>query len=268
MKISVMKATKRNEFRALELKLTENSSSPHTIYLKEHAVREHTADRPSGRTLLVVNLPPYVDEKGIINAFREAGTIKSVEFCSKPTTAEKKPRKYKFIEENTLETYKVAYVVFQKVSQLEKALNLSELSPLHSEDHQIKLGMKKWIQEYNDSVQIPKVLKECIETFMKKYDEENAKAEKKEKALGEEDDDGWVTVTKKGRIQSFARSENVENKIMAKEEKNKKRKELQNFYTFQIRESKMKHIVALRQKFEEDKKKIAQIKQSRRFKPF
>ncbi|CAH0398944.1 unnamed protein product [Chilo suppressalis] len=263
-----MKATKRTaDFKALELKLT-NSIFLHTIYIKEHAVREHTADRPSGRTLLVVNIPPYVDEKGITNAFSEAGAITSVEFCDKPTTAEKKAAKLKYIQDESPSTCKVAYIVFEKVSQLDKALHLSQLNPLNSEDHQIEVGMKKWINQYNNSVVMPKILKERIEIFMKHHDKEMAKAEKKEKALTEEDDEGWVTVTKRGKVQSFARSEKVENKIMEKEEKNKKRKELKNFYTFQIRESKMKHIVTLRQKFEEDKKKIAQIKQSRRFKPF
>lgn len=250
---------------ALELKLTEDSTSPHTIYLKEHAVREHTPDKPSGRTLFIVNLPPYVDEKGLVNAFKDAGPIKSVQLSTKPNDSDKTN---KFIIDLEKPTFKVAYLVFEKVLHLDKALKLTELRPLNSEDHQVKVGMKKWIEEYNNAVLMPKTLKERVEKFMKKHDEDKQKAEKKEKALEAEDDEGWVTVTKRGKVQSFARSEKVENKIMAKEQKNKKRKELQNFYTFQIRESKMKHIVALRQKFEEDKKKIAQIKQSRRFKPF
>jgi len=47
-----------------------------------------------------------------------------------------------------------------------------------------------------------------------------------------------------------------------------KSKELKNFYTFQIRESKMQNIMEIRKKFEEDKRKIELLKQSRRFKPF
>lgn len=250
---------------ALELKLTEDSESPHTIYIKEHAVREHTPDKPSGRTLFVVNLPPYVDEKGLANAFKQAGTIKSILLSTTPAADS---LTNKFMEEKVKPSFKIAYLVFQKVAQLDKALKLTELQPLNSADHQIKLGMKKWIEEHNNAVIVSKILKERVELFMKQHDQEKRKVEKKEKELEEEDDEGWVTVTKRGKVQSFARSDKIENKIMAKEERNKKRKELKNFYTFQIRESKMKHIVALRQKFEEDKRKIAQIKQSRRFKPF
>ncbi|KAF9791538.1 hypothetical protein SFRURICE_003234 [Spodoptera frugiperda] len=255
------------DFKAVQLKLTEDSVAPHTIYLKEHVVREHTADKPQGRTLLVVNVPPYADEKGITNAFREAGSVQSVQLCLKPSTAEVKLIK-KFLPDPSITTFKAAYIVFKKVAELDKALKLSELQPMNSEDHQITTGIKKWIEEYNNTIVLPKVLKENVETFMKQFDENTKKADKKEKELEQEDDEGWVTVTKRGKVQSFARSEKVENKIMQKEEKNKKRKELKNFYTFQIRESKMKHIVSLRQKFEEDKRKIAQIKQSRRFKPF
>lgn len=263
-----MKPSKRSQdYRELELKCTEDSSAGHIIYFKEHSVREHTKDKPQGRTLLVVNVPPYADENGIINAFSDAGPIESVQFYLKPSTAEVKTI-LKFMPDKLDTTFRAVYIVFKKVAQLDKALNLTKLKPLNSDKHHVKVGINKWIDEYNSNIVLPKILKESVEIFMKQFDEELHKQEKKEKELEEEDDEGWVTVTKKGKTQSFARSEKVENKIMQKEEKDKKRKELKNFYTFQIRESKMKHIVALRQKFEEDKKKIAQIKQSRRFKPF
>ncbi|XP_057311769.1 ribosomal RNA-processing protein 7 homolog A-like isoform X2 [Hydractinia symbiolongicarpus] len=45
-------------------------------------------------------------------------------------------------------------------------------------------------------------------------------------------------------------------------------KELMNFYLFQQRESKRDKIADLRQKFEEDKKRITQMRQQRNFKPF
>jgi len=40
-----------------------------------------------------------------------------------------------------------------------------------------------------------------------------------------------------------------------------------DFYQFQIRESKKQKIIELREKFEEDKKRIERMKQERRFKP-
>ena len=50
--------------------------------------------------------------------------------------------------------------------------------------------------------------------------------------------------------------------------KNKKDTELKNFYRFQIKEQKMKQLDILRKKFEEDKEKVAKMKDARKFKPY
>lgn len=247
------------------MRINEDSTCPHTIYFKEHSVREHTNDKPSGRTLFIINVPPYADERGLKIAFSEAGTVSSVIFSIKPNT---EVQTNKFLKETPKPSFRLCYLVFKKVSELNKALELKKLQPMNSNGHEISVGIKKWIQQHNNLIETPKALKERIESFMKDHDKKTDLEQKQEKELEKEDDEGWITVTKRGKVQSFARTEKVESKIMAKEESNKKRKELKNFYTFQIRESKMKHIVSLRQKFEEDKRKIAQIKQSRRFKPF
>ena len=44
----------------------------------------------------------------------------------------------------------------------------------------------------------------------------------------------------RGRKPGFARKESLDQHVKAKESKKKSKKELLNFYTFQIRESKMK----------------------------
>lgn len=256
-------------FLALQLKVSENAHS-HTVYIKEHSVREHSEDKPAGRTLFVLNVPPYIDETGLTNAFSEIGNIYSISFMETPSLAAK-CQLVNFIQKPTLLTFRVAYIVFNKVSDLNKVLLLKKLRPVNREESPIKCGMKKWIDEYNNSILSAKTLKDSIDTFMKEHDEKIKLAEEKEKQLENADKDGWVTVTKKGKgtKHGVSRIEKAENKLMAKEEGTMKKKlELKNFYTFQIRESKMKHIVSLRQKFEEDKRKIAQIKQSRRFKPF
>ena len=48
----------------------------------------------------------------------------------------------------------------------------------------------------------------------------------------------------------------------------KKSTDLKNFYRFQIREDKKNHLLELRQKFEQDKQRIAVLKANRKFKPF
>ena len=57
-------------------------------------------------------------------------------------------------------------------------------------------------------------------------------------------------------------------KIQGKQHQQKKKKELLNFYQFQLRESKRQHIAELCQKFEEDKQKVAEMKNKQKFKPY
>jgi len=83
-----------------------------------------------------------------------------------------------------------------------------------------------------------KVVKAEIEEYIATYDKEIAERIAKEKTV--EEDDGWTTVTSGKKRGKFApiRKESTINKIQQKEEQRKKKKQLVNFYTFQIREAK------------------------------
>lgn len=246
----------------MRVKYLPSSLTGHTIYIKEHSVREHSDNRPPGRTLFVLNVPPFIDEKGLKNVFGKAGDIESVQLQEKPS-AEK-------VTNSNLQnaSFKVAYIVFSKKSELKNALSIKQLAPVCDDNTSACSGAIQWIKEYNSAIPNINKLKEDIEQFMTKYDEKTKDKIETEKSLGEADDDGWITVTRHSRKPGFERKETVGNKIMAQEKNRQQKKELTNFYSFQIRESKMKHIITLRQKFEEDKKKIALLKESRRFRPF
>lgn len=234
----------------LPLKFSAACETYHEIFVKEHSIRKHESNKPIGRTLFVANVPPYANENGLKNAFALAGETERVEF-----------------QTNSSHAFKVAYVVFKKTSGLIKALKLKELEPLSTNQHPVSVGIEKWKKEYNKSILNHEELQKQVNEFMAVYDrltEEEKLREKEQK----EDDEGWTVVTKKGRNPGISRKENVESKITEKLHKGRKKKELKNFYTFQIRESKMNHIAKLREKFEEDKKRINAFKQSRKFKPF
>lgn len=84
-------------------------------------------------------------------------------------------------------------------------------------------------------------MKKKIETYMQNYDQKISEKIAKEKAMEEEaENDGWVTVTGRKKRGQFAlsRKESTINKVQRKEEQKNKKKQLLNFYTFQIRESK------------------------------
>ena len=92
-----------------------------------------------------------------------------------------------------------------------------------------------------------------------------------DEGLSQPDEDGWVTVTKKQKKPEKRKksAEDDSKKGRGKKNRRKKKKvELTNFYSHQIKEDKMNNIRALREKFEEDKQKIAKMKQERKFRPF
>ncbi|MCI4395171.1 hypothetical protein PGIGA_G00177410 [Pangasianodon gigas] len=101
------------------------------------------------------------------------------------------------------------------------------------------------------------------------YCSQEAELQKKEAEEQQEDEEGWVKVTKGGKgIKSRPHSEAANQRALQKEHNKKKRKELLNFYTWQHRNSKREHIAELRRKFEEDKQRIALLRAQRKFRPY
>lgn len=96
---------------AMYLKFSSESSGQHMIYVKQHSVRERHPEKPSDRTLFMLDVPPYCTEvrlyifavsfivfcKIIIasiyfqdslkHAWKECGAVRSVFFHSKPTAS-------------------------------------------------------------------------------------------------------------------------------------------------------------------------------------
>lgn len=236
-------------FSVLPLFFSSSSTSYHNLFLKEHTARKNDDNKPIGQTLFVLNIPPYVTRERLKDLFASAGKIDDV-----------------IIEEDTLlknDGFKRAYIVFKSREVLLKALSLKKLNVLSSDDNPLNVGVKKWVHEYNESIMSHEQLQNEINLFMKNFNE-NEKTSKTETT----DDDGWTVVTKKGRNVGLSRKESVLNNIESKNAKKMKKKELQNFYTFQIRENQMKNIAELRKNYEEAKNKVKLMKAARKFKPY
>lgn len=214
-------------------------------------VRANDEMKPIGQTLFILNVPPYVTEDSLKNVFASAGKIHHVLFDDN--------------EENFAKNdgFRKAYIVFKSRESLLKALKITNLNVLSTTENCLKLGVEKWIEEYNESIKSPEELQKEIDEFMKNYDE-NEKSNKTDAT----DDEGWTVVTKSGRKPGLSRKESVLNNLDAKSIKKMKKKELKNFYTFQIRESQMKNIVQLRKNYEEAKNKVKLMKAARKFKPY
>ncbi|MED6120062.1 hypothetical protein PIB30_017511 [Stylosanthes scabra] len=148
-----------------------------------------------------------------------------------------------------------------------------EIYVISSGDEDFSKGMRKWIMEYHQSRPGLNVLQEQIDEFITAHEEklEEERKEREERAA----EGGWtVVVHHKGRkkttdaesgvaVGSVAQAA-VENK-MAK----KKNKEVRgDFYRFQKKEAQRNEIMMLQSKFEEDKKRLQQLRAARKFRPY
>lgn len=118
--------------------------------------------------------------------------------------------------------------------------------------------MDNLLQEYNKSIINVSQLKKKVKKKLAKY-EANQKAAK-QKPTHEEQEDGWITVHHRG-------GRDPSKKHAAKSRrKAKKSEKLLNFYAFEVKESKLKKHKELLEKFEEDKRRLAKMRDQRKFK--
>uniref|UniRef100_A0A8C9RSV3 Ribosomal RNA processing 7 homolog A n=1 Tax=Scleropages formosus TaxID=113540 RepID=A0A8C9RSV3_SCLFO len=228
-------------FTVLPLKYSSDSVSQHSLYVKEHRVRaEKTTSRPLDRTLFVLNIPPYCSEEIIKDLFSTFGKVQSVELREKPGTTESSDLKLsKYFRPALTKGFSVGYVVFTSPSGVKAAKSHPRDIPLivSTENHPVKVGIQKWIQQYRQSLINPEKLQAAVDTFMQGYDQKKEEESERQKEA-EEDDEGWVKVTR-GVRGSKARphSEMANQRALQKEDKKRKRKELLNFYTWQHRQT-------------------------------
>ncbi|XP_065916650.1 ribosomal RNA-processing protein 7 homolog A-like [Dysidea avara] len=224
--------------------------SVHTIFCKVHVIRQEHSKVPNHRTLFTLGWPAYCDSDCIKNLFSRAGEVEFVQLQNKVGFDED--------AEVPATGFKVAYVVFDSTESASEALQLGgrKKSVLCKVGH---TGLAKWCSNYAENRKAVKLIESTAADFMADYDTRKLEDEQMKKELQEPDDDGWITVTKK----------NPKLATQGKRYRQKrKKKELLNFYQFQLRETKRQQIAELRRKFEEDKQKVAEMKSKRKFKPY
>jgi len=225
-------------------------SSVHSIFCKVHVIRQEHTKAPNYRTLFTLGWPAYCDSDCIKNLFSCAGEVEFVQLQNKVGFDE---------DAEVPETgFKVAYVVFDSSESASAGIQLG--SRKKSVLCKVKsTGLAKWCLKYADDRKTVKSIESTVADFMAEYDSRKLEDNKVKKGLQEPDDDGWITVTRKNP-KPVAQGRRYRQK--------KKKKELLNFYQFQLRESKRQQIAELRRKFEEDKQKVAEMKSKRKFRPY
>ncbi|XP_055534295.1 ribosomal RNA-processing protein 7 homolog A [Wyeomyia smithii] len=246
------------EFTEIPLKYEAQDTAYHFIYAKANHSRSSSRLKPAGKTLFVLNIPPYATSEALRTAFSSAGAVANVILQEKPSEeSDGSP------EPST--KFKVAYVVYEQASSLKKLLRKRELNALNA-DGKLLTGIDKWTKEYQERIPDPVEMQKEIDAYMAGYDRQVA-AQKIKEQRATKDDEGWVTVSK-SNANIFSQKEAVVGKLEEKINQGRKKKELKNFYTFQIREAKKNDVVSLRKKYDRDLKKMQQIKKTKRFKPY
>ncbi|KAF9417472.1 Ribosomal RNA-processing protein 7, partial [Podila epigama] len=169
-----------------------------------------------------------------------------------------------------------AYVVFLEEPELNKALNMkrkkrSWIANGNEDPKLTTLGLFKWLQDYHNQRPAADALQIKVDDYMEKFERSEYEAQKAAlERLNVMDEDGFTLVTSAG-----SKGANTDGKITIRAIKTQeaktikpKKKELQDFYRFQMREAKRDKLVDLRRKFEEDKLRIEALKVNRRFKPY
>ncbi|XP_052195893.1 uncharacterized protein LOC127803582 [Diospyros lotus] len=144
---------------------------------------------------------------------------------------------------------------------------------ISSGDEDCSRGMKKWITEYRQARPGVKILQERIDDFITAYDAEEEQARKEREALAAEG--GWTVVTHhKGRKKTTDTETGItvgsvaETVVLENIAKKKSKEVGPDFYRFQKREARMNEIMVLQSKFEQDKKRIQQLRAARKFRPY
>ncbi|KAK3156056.1 hypothetical protein QOZ80_2AG0102220 [Eleusine coracana subsp. coracana] len=148
-----------------------------------------------------------------------------------------------------------------------------DVDEIPSVDEDCSRGMKKWILEYKQKRPGLKILQERIDEFIISHEEQQEKERKEREERAAEE--GWtVVVHHKGRkkttdAETGTAVGSVSLAAMQEKMANKKPKEVApNFYRFQKREAHLSELAMLKSKFEQDKKRIQELRAQRKFKPY
>ncbi|PWA96501.1 ribosomal RNA-processing protein 7 [Artemisia annua] len=165
----------------------------------------------------------------------------------------------------------------KSTSQIDNAATLfedeDEVYEMSSGDEDETTGMKRWITKYHRARPGGEVLMENIDEFLVEYaaQKEREKKEREEEAA----EGGWTVVThQKGRKKTTEAESGTTvgsvapAAVMDKLSKKKDKQVGLDFYRFQKREAQRNEIMTLQSKFEQDKKRIQELRAARKFRPY
>ncbi len=270
--------------RTLKVKFDITHETVREVLFCEHRTATPSPEKPLMRTLFLSKVPTWATEDSLARIFSCNGPVQKVYLSVNaspgvdPLDDERADELKRYLHTVRHEAgFKYGYVVFEKPLSMKKAINEMDLSHpfiLSTTENPIVTGLKKWKREFKSRI-LPdsKVddLKAEIDTYIKNMDEKADEVKRKAEEEAEPDDDGWVTISRKSKKKSTigaGRSEKVRARMKAREAKKKRNLELRKFYKFQLKETKLKKLDELRERFQAHRKVQEKTMPSdRKFKP-
>eukprot|EP01027_Heterolobosea_sp_BB2_P012757 GEZU01018458.1.p1 GENE.GEZU01018458.1~~GEZU01018458.1.p1 ORF type:complete len:444 (-),score=129.25 GEZU01018458.1:143-1450(-) len=260
-------------------------------------------DKRQRMTLFATNFTFDATKDDAYALFKQFGDIESMHFGSlqRPQEIEANTltgnRKTPFSDVPTSNPFSkggTVHIVFSDEKAIQRALAKPDI--LYTEENKAKEGEKKaykdarrqiiefgansrgiekYIQQYINVRPNPEIEQDRIDAHMREFDaRRQAEDERMEMLRQMPDEDGFIRVLpkRKGRLASATdgsitvKAGSVSKKFEGRDV-TKKRK-LVNFYRFQEKDEKKQQLEEIRRKFEEDKQKIAKLREQRKFRPF
>ncbi|XP_009622580.1 uncharacterized protein LOC107765719 isoform X2 [Nicotiana tabacum] len=186
--------------------------------------------------------------------------------CLSPLGKSKEP--HKIVEKD-----RPSSIAEDDLSEKTEQAEDEEIYELSSGDEDYSKGVRKWVTDYYQSRPGIKVLQERIDEFITDHEAKKEQERKEKEARAAEG--GWtVVVHHKGRKKTTDSETGIavgsvsQTAVMDNMAKKKKNDVGLDFYRFQKREAKRNEIMVLQSKFEQDKKRIQQLRAARKFRPY
>lgn len=248
------------------IKLSWNKNyAPHFIPCCPHL------DNPN--LLLLLGVPGYASDDFFSSVLSKFGEVVEVKSQPKPSAIPKFhiPNASKFFcDSSKSSAFRCVYVQFLDGEGLSSFTNAAKMGvSYHITDYTKPLtGCRKWAAEHQLIYPDENELRKECEDYMAGFDQREKLKLQREKEMAETpDEEGWVTVTKSTKFGASVESAQEKKRDYDKK-MDKRKKEMIHLYSFQERENRKESLAVLKQKFQEDKEKIAKMKSARKFKPY
>ncbi|KAK9839981.1 hypothetical protein WJX74_001431 [Apatococcus lobatus] len=237
-------------YQALGLVLLPDRAVTRFLYVRPHVSESDSL--PDECTLFVAGLPVRLNEEALLEVFSVFGPVISAALHPEKTTA--------LVVFGSPDSLQAAYAAASDRRILEVQL----------EEPTAPFGLKGWVKDHQAKFPGNDVLKKQLDGWMDQYE---AAKKAKAAAAAAAEADGWTTVKRqKGRKKNTDESGIVVAGVAASAALTKSANAAQKkphigFYRFQQREKRVNELEELRRKFADDKRRVAELRAARNFKP-